>query len=468
MAGEWTTFRLGDVCSKIGSGATPRGGSSVYLEQGDMALIRSQNIYNDGFHHHGITYLTEEHAAELANVEVAEHDVLLNITGDSIARACQVDADVLPARVNQHVAIIRPDPAVLCPRFLRYFLVSPAMQAEMLSLGGAGATRNALTKGMIESFAVLAPADIGEQRAIAHILGTLDDKIELNRRLNETLEAMARALFKSWFVDFDPVRAKCQGRDSGLPKHIADLFPDSFGDSELGEIPKGWGAHRLGDLLSLDKGLSYKGQFLTELGMPMVNLGCFLGRGQFAKHAIKNYSGEYRARHVVRPRDLVLANTDITQKREVIGSPALVPPQGGAAEFLFSHHVYATRFHEGAEPWKLFVHFLLLQEAFRERATGFATGTTVLALPRDAVLELRCPAAPLQVVQAFDGAVLPAVERQWNLSDESQTLAALRDTLVPKLVFGELRVRPQPPGAGLGISREETSCSQEIDRQNTT
>ena len=79
-----------------------------------------------------------------------------------------------------------------------------------------------------------------EQRAIAHILGTLDDKIELNRRMNETLEAMARALFKSWFVDFDPVRAKAEGRDPGLPKHIADLFPDSFEDSELGEIPKGW------------------------------------------------------------------------------------------------------------------------------------------------------------------------------------------------------------------------------------
>ena len=81
---------------------------------------------------------------------------------------------------------------------------------------------------------------ITEQRAIAHILGTLDDKIELNRRMNETLEGIARAIFKSWFVDFDPVRAKAEGRDTGLPKHIADLFPDSFVDSELGEIPKGW------------------------------------------------------------------------------------------------------------------------------------------------------------------------------------------------------------------------------------
>ena len=89
---------------------------------------------------------------------------------------------------------------------------------------------------------------LAEQRAIAHILGTLDDKIELNRRMNETLEAMARALFKSWFVDFDPVRAKAEGRDPGLPKPLADLFPDSFEDSELGEIPKGWEIKSIGDL----------------------------------------------------------------------------------------------------------------------------------------------------------------------------------------------------------------------------
>ena len=171
MAGEWRAFRLGDVCSKIGSGATPRGGSSVYLEEGEIALVRSQNVYNDGFHRDGLVYLTEQHADELSNVELAENDILLNITGDSVARSCQVPLTILPARVNQHVAIIRTDPTVLWPGFLRYYLVSPAMQAEMLSLAGAGATRNALTKGMVESFQVFAPVDVAEQRAIAHILG---------------------------------------------------------------------------------------------------------------------------------------------------------------------------------------------------------------------------------------------------------------------------------------------------------
>jgi len=245
--GKLATVRLGDVCSKIGSGATPRGGSNVYLESGDYALVRSQNVYNEGFNNYGIVFISSEHAGQLRNVELDRDDVLLNITGDSVARCCQVPENILPCRVNQHVSIIRPKRDILNPRYLRYFLTSPQMQAYMLTLASSGATRNALTKGMIESFQIHCPP-IKEQRTIAHILGTLDDKIELNRQMNETLEAIARSIFKSWFVDFDPVRAKAEGRDPGLPPDIADLFPDSFEDSTMGPIPKGWKVGTIGDI----------------------------------------------------------------------------------------------------------------------------------------------------------------------------------------------------------------------------
>jgi type I restriction enzyme S subunit len=187
------TIRLGEACEKIGSGATPRGGNSVYRDAG-IVLIRSQNVYNDGFHRDGLAFITDEHANELSNVEVQAGDVLLNITGDSVARVCQVPDDVLPARVNQHVAIIRPVADKLDARYLRYFLTSPATQDYMLALASAGATRKALTKGMIEDFEIPAPP-LPEQRAIAGVLGALDDKIELNRRMNETLEALAQAEF---------------------------------------------------------------------------------------------------------------------------------------------------------------------------------------------------------------------------------------------------------------------------------
>ena len=274
----WVSLRLGDVCTKIGSGATPRGGKEVYLEEGPYALIRSQNVYNSGFNYDGLAFINQQQATDLKNVEVFADDVLLNITGDSVARVCQVAPDVLPARVNQHVAIIRPDPNKLSPCFLRYFLVTPEIQATLLSWAGSGGTRNALTKGMIESFDVQAPMDVAEQRAITHILGTLDDKIELNRRMNATLEDMARALFKSWFVDFDPVRAKMEGRDPGLPKHLADLFPDRLVDSELGLIPEGWEVKALSDCFNLTMGQSPPGSTYNEHaeGMPF-----FQGRTDF-------------------------------------------------------------------------------------------------------------------------------------------------------------------------------------------
>ena len=281
----WGSVRLGDVCKKIGSGATPRGGKDVYTPDGEYTLIRSQNVLNDRFNFNGLACIDEKLANELNNVEVYADDVLLNITGDSVARVCQVASDVLPARVNQHVAIIRPDPRVLSPKFLRYFLVCPSVQGLLLSWAQAGGTRNALTKEMIELLDIEAPSDVAEQEAIAHILGTLDDKIKLNRRMNETLEAMAQALFKSWFVDFDPVREKMEGRDPNLPAHLDELFPEQMVDSKLGEIPRGWRSVALKECSSLTMGQSPPGSTYNDDGD---GLPFFQGRTDFGFRFPKN------------------------------------------------------------------------------------------------------------------------------------------------------------------------------------
>ena len=233
----WQEVKLREVCLKIGSGSTPRGGKEVYLDAGDVTLILSQNIYNDRFNPNGLVFILPKHAQELKNVEILEEDILLNITGDSVARSCQVPKEILPARVNQHVAIIRPNPSQLNPRFLRFYLVSPQMQSHMLGLAASGATRNALTKEMIENFLVPCPP-MREQQSIAALLGALDDKIDLNRRTNQTLEAMARALFKDWFVDFGPTRAKQAGKPAYLAPELWTLFPSRI-DPTTG-LPEGW------------------------------------------------------------------------------------------------------------------------------------------------------------------------------------------------------------------------------------
>ncbi|NOG52042.1 MAG: restriction endonuclease subunit S [Chloroflexi bacterium] len=248
-------LRLGDYAVKIGSGATPRGGQDVYVTTG-TSLVRSQNVYINRFERAGLAFIDDVEAEKLSSVAVEAGDVLLNITGDSVARVCQAPAEILPARVNQHVMIIRTRTEELDQTFLRYYLASPQMQSYMLGLAGAGATRNALTKGMVEGFQI-PDLDISIQREIARILGTLDDKIDLNRKMNATLEAMARALFKSWFVDFDPVRAKAEGRDpAGMDAETAALFPDAFEDSPLGDIPRGWRVMPLDEIANYRNGLA--------------------------------------------------------------------------------------------------------------------------------------------------------------------------------------------------------------------
>jgi type I restriction enzyme, S subunit len=284
---------------------------------------------------------------------------------------------------------------------------------------------------------------LSEQRAIAHTLGTLDDKIELNLRMNETHEALARAIFKSWFVDFDPVRAKMEGHQrAGMDAATAALFPAGFEDSALGKIPKGWKVAAIGNMVTLDKGVSYKGAFLAEDGVPMINLGCFQGGGKFSMGSLKFYRGDFQDRHVVVSGDIVMANTDITQKREVLGSPAIVPVSSHYKKFIFTHHVFTLRLVDPLSEWKEFLFFMLLQPEFRERAAGFATGTTVLALPRDAVLNYSF-AAPKdeKLIAAFRNLVKPMLERASKNMEESMTLAALRDTLLPKLLSGEVQVK---------------------------
>ena len=130
-----------------------------------------------------------------------------------------------------------------------------------------------LNQGVIQRMPIVLPP-LGEQRAIAHILGTLDDKIELNRRMNETLEEMARAIFKSWFVDFDPVRAKVEGRDPDLPKHLADFFPDRFEDSEVGEIPAGWNVRDIYQAAQVIYGAPFKSALFNseKNGLPLIRI----------------------------------------------------------------------------------------------------------------------------------------------------------------------------------------------------
>jgi type I restriction enzyme S subunit len=265
---DWEIISLGDACSKIGSGFTPRGAEKVYKESG-TALIRSQNVYNNSFSKEGLVFLDESTAEEMESVTLEKDDVLLNITGDSVARCCTVPEEILPARVNQHVSIIRTKREQLNPSFLRYYLTSPRMQAFMLSLAKSGGTRNALTKGMIKGFLIPKPA-IEEQMLIAGILSAFDSKIELNQQMNKTLESIGQAIFKHWFIDFE------------FPNEEGKPYKSSKGimiGSELGEIPKDWSVGKYGDLVEISAGKGLRKDYYSENGKyPIMGANGELGR----------------------------------------------------------------------------------------------------------------------------------------------------------------------------------------------
>ena len=436
MSSEWATKRLGDCCEKIGSGATPKGGKEAYLDFGPVHLIRSQNVHNDGFSPSGLAYISEEQAQKLDNVKVQSGDVLLNITGDSVARVCQALNRFLPARVNQHVAIIRPISSVFDARYLRYFFASPAQQNFMLGLAAVGATRNALTKGMIESFEVPCPP-LAVQQGIADVLASLDDRITLLRETNTTLEAIAQALFKSWFVDFDPVHAKMQGRaPEGMDEATAALFPDSFEDSELGPVPKGWRVERLGDVVERVT----KGTTPTTLKRPFVEKGI-----NFVKAESMTDDGGFlpekfafidQETHEILKRSQLQDGDVLISIAGTIGRSAVI-----TEDFLpanTNQAVALIRPKQDVFPSGLLWRFLKQENAMQlmgERVVQAVQANLSLGTLSDIRLSL----PPSTLTLRLSEIAFSAIDESKILNDQKvRSLSALRGNLLPRLISGQL------------------------------
>lgn len=342
--------------------------------------------------------------------------------------------------LNQHVFRVTPAYGV-DPTFLYYLL-------RYLKPNFVGIARNKQTTGLghvtkrdLENIEAAYP-ELPEQRAIAHILGALDDKIELNRRMNETLEAMARAIFKSWFVDFLPVRAKAEGRDPGLPQHLADLFPDRFEDSELGEIPKGWRAGALCDFFEVGLGGAWGEDQPSERAS--VRTRCLRGIDchDLAEGRIPNVPVRWLSSGQVAGRHLVDGTVLIEGSGSFCGRSLLWHSSYGG---LIGDPVGYSNFCKRLDPLcttsQAVVCWLQMRKAYRDgELQAFRTGT---AFPNfdvhGALANLFFVVPPDAVADAFSKFFW--LSRRLDLMAQSRTLAALRDTLLPKLISGELRVK---------------------------
>lgn len=419
---EWQTQKLDNLCTKIGSGATPRGGKEVYLDEGPVALIRSQNVLDFSFSYDGLAYITEEQAAQLSNVELEQDDVLLNITGDSVARVCQVPDDLLPARVNQHVSIIRANKTKMDTKFLKYYLLNPSFKNHMLALSSVGATRKALTKGMIEDFDIQLPP-LSTQRRIADILSALDDKIELNRQTNATLEAMAQAIFKEWFVEFN------------YPGATGELV-----ESELGLIPAGWRISTIGEIAKIKHGFAFKGEFFSdeETDNILLTPGNFRIGGGFNYAKMKYYDGEYTDEYELERGDLIVTMTDLSKNGDTLGYSALVPKIEGK-KLLHNQRIGKVEVVEDAL-WKMYLYYLMQQRDYRNYILGSATGTTVKHTSPSRIYDHRITLPPLNLLSQFESIAKPINDAIEHNHTQCSCLAQTRDTLLPKLMQGDISI----------------------------
>ena len=264
-----------------------------------------------------------------------------------------------------------------------------------------------------------------EQRAIAHILGTLDDKIELNRRMNATLEAMARALFRSWFVDFDPVRAKMEGRDTGLPKKITDLFSDRLVDSELGKIPDGWTVGTLGDVAAAPRSGIDPGQVADDT--PYIGLE-HMPRRSVALTDWGRAGSVSSTKTAFENRDILFGKL-----RPYFHKVGIAPENGVCSTDIV---VLKARMVE----WSAFVLACVSSSDFVSYASQTSTGTKMPRTSWRTMSKYEMCRPAVAVAAAFQHFVSPMLERIVANVHESRVLGRLRDALLPKLVSGEVRV----------------------------
>lgn len=378
-------MKMKDVCLKIGSGATPRGGKKSYIDSG-ISLIRSQNVLDFAFIYDGLAHINEQQAEKLNNVIVESGDVLLNITGDSVARVCMVEDEVLPARVNQHVAIVRANKELVLGSYLLYFL--QLSKPYLLQLAAGGATRNALTKGMIEDLEIEIPY-IQEQKRIVSLIDEIQRKIRVNEEINDNLEQQAVAIY-------------------------SNIIIDNADDS--------WSTGVLSDIAEIKMGQSPKGDTYNEEGIGTV---FFQGRAEFG------FRFPTCRLFTTDPKRMAQANDALMSVRAPVGDINVAYEDCCIGRGLSS--IRSKDSHQS------FVLYTML--ALREELNVFnGEGTVFGSINRDALNSMPISIPPKAVMDKFEEIVAPMDATIRNNYDEICRLEAIRDSILPRLMSGELDI----------------------------
>ena len=431
MAGEWTQHKVSELIEHgaliVGDGYRAKNSE---LNDSGLPFARAGNV-NAGFLFSGTDCFPEKNLHHVGNKVSQPGDVVFTSKG-TVGRFAFVRLDTPRFVYSPQLCFWRSvDRELIDPRFLSFWMSGREFYIQFKGVAGQTDMAEYVSLADQRRMHITLPP-LPEQRAIARILGTLDDKIELNRQMNETLEAMARALFKSWFVNFDSVRAKAEGRDLGLLKPLADLFPDSFEDSELGEIPKGW---KVGPILETAR--------LLSGGTPKTDRDEYWS-GDIPWASAKDVSQCGNSFLVETERKITARGLDESATQLIPALCSIVVARGATTgrmvvlgdAMAINQTCYALATAIGT-PFALYCH---LREEIANLVHA-AHGSVFDTITTSTFATSKVTIPPDRVFREFERRVDPMFRRVMAGTKASRTLAALRDTLLPKLISGELRVK---------------------------
>jgi len=434
MGSNWREATIEEVSHKVAMGPF---GSSIKVETfvpEGIPVISGQHLWGMKLNDQpGFNFITEEHAQRLKNANVQRGDVIFTHAG-SIGQAAYIPNSSAYERyiISQRQFYMRCDTDVVIPEYVVAFFKTPEGQHKLLANAvQTGVPSIAQPVSYLRTIMIPVPP-LSEQKAITHILGTLDDKIELNRKKSETLEAMARALFKSWFVDFDPVIAKMEGRWKqgeslpGMPAGLWDLFPDKLVDSELGEIPEGWKTGFLGDIAS-----SARDNVMAEdIGQDTP----YIGLEHMPKHCIalsdwgQGESVESN-KHRFQKGDILFGKL-----RPYFHKVGIAPVDGVCSTDIVVVRPRISSF------FGVTLGFTSSNE-FVDFTNMTSTGTRMPRTSWTSMANYELAIPSIALAESYNCFVTPLLDRILANTFELHTLSELRDALLPKLISGELRVK---------------------------
>lgn len=408
-------------------GKTPKKLKSEWNENGTFRAISAKNIKNMQLVNlDSVKKVDTELYDKWMKKEISKNDILLTSEAP-LGESLFWDSNERIV-LSQRVFGLKPNTNKIHPKYLFAYLQTPKFRHELTSRE-SGTTVTGIRRKELEKTIIEVPSH-NIQKFIGNLFYIMNKKIEINQNIIANLEELSQTLFKRWFVDFE------------FPDENGFAYKSNGGkmsDSEFGEIPEGWECNELGNYVDIVKGLSYKGAFLDKQhersdSFPLLSISNFNFIAGFKSDKTKYYFGDYKQKHLVNPGDILIAATDLTQDRKILGAPAIVPNLN--EKMIFSLDVFKIT--ETTIP-KYVLYFLLQSPKYREFVEGSATGTTVIRIAKNVILKVPI-IIDKSISQNFDNLIKPYMQKIEQLSQENKQLIQLRDTLLPKLMSGEIKI----------------------------